>query len=304
MDGFHWQLCRETDRAKGRGDMREGFLTHTDSSPPERTALLFPGQGSQDREMHELALAHCPELIVQAVAKLGVDPFERMEESTAYLQPAIYCGSLALWRETGEPTASFAAGHSLGELTALTVAGYVTPEQGMRLVLARGTAMQRAADMGEPGGLLAVTGPRERALELGERHDLTLAADNAPAQIVLSGPVARLATARRQARGCGLRAIRLRVPAALHSPAMRVAVAPFRRALEATEARTPHMTVISNVTAAPFADLVDELSLGVISCVRWRESVLALQAVGVRGYREVGRSNILSGLVERTLAAV
>jgi [acyl-carrier-protein] S-malonyltransferase len=284
--------------------MSEGTDTHTDNAPPGRTALLFPGQGSQDRQMHDLALAHWPELVAQATAELGVDPFERMEEGTAYLQPAIYCGALAVWRETGEPTAEFAAGHSLGELAALTAAGYLGPDQGMRLVLARGAAMQRAAETGEPGGLLAVTGARNRALELGERHDLTLAADNAPEQVVLSGPVARLSAARKQARAHGVKAVRLRVPAALHSPAMRPAVAPFRQALEAAMPRAPRMTVIANVTAAPVADLVGELSLGVISCVRWRESILALRATGVRTYREMGRSNILSGLVERTLAAV
>lgn len=282
--------------------MSDELNTHSENSPPHRTALLFPGQGSQDRDMHALALARCPGLVAQATAVLGVDPFEHMEEGTAYLQPAIYCGALALWRQTGEPTADFAVGHSLGELAALTAAGYFSPDQGMRLVLARGTAMQHAAEAGEPGGLLAVMGGRERALELGERHNLTLAADNAPEQIVFSGPTTHLSEARKQARAHGVKAVRLRVAAALHSPAMRPAVAPFRRALEAARPRTPQMTVIANVTAAPVADLVEELSLSVISCVRWRESVLALSAAGVRTYREIGRSSVLSGLVERTLA--
>jgi [acyl-carrier-protein] S-malonyltransferase len=174
----------------------------------------------------------------------------------------------------------------------------------MRLVLARASAMQRAEQNGEPGGLLAVMGPRERALELGERHGLTLAADNEPEQLVLSGPVVRLHAARAQARACGMKTVRLRVPAALHSSAMRPAVAPFGRALGAPTLNAPRMVVIANVTAAPFVDVASELTRGVISCVRWRESVLALHAAGVRSYREMGAHGVLLGLVQRTLATV
>lgn len=252
--------------------------------------------------MRELAREHCPELIAQAAAELGDDPFERKEEGTAYLQPAVYCGTLAYWRAAGEPLADFAAGHSLGELAALTVAGYVTQSEGMRLVLARATAMQRATDQCEPGGLIAMLGPRERTLELAELHRLSLAADNEPEQLVLSGPVARLKAVRKEARACGVKAARLPVPAALHSSAMSAAVGPFRQALETATLATPQMGVIANVTAQPFTDVVSELALGVVSCVRWRESIENLHAAGVRSYREMGRSGILSGLVERTLA--
>jgi [acyl-carrier-protein] S-malonyltransferase len=274
----------------------------TDGSSPPRNALLFPGQGSQNNAMRELAREHCPELIAQAAAELGDDPFERQEEGTAYLQPAVYCGTLAYWRAAGEPLADFAAGHSLGELAALTVAGYVTQGEGMRLVLARATSMQRAADQCEPGGLIAMMGPREHTLELAEVHRLSLAADNEPEQLVLSGPVARLKAVRKEARACGIKAARLQVPAALHSSAMSSAVGPFRQALETATLATPRMRVIANVTAQPFTDIVSELALGMVSCVRWRESIENLQAAGVRSYREMGTSDILSGLVKRTLA--
>lgn len=266
-------------------------------------ALLFPGQGSQGHAMREIAREHCPELIAQAAAELGVDPFERMDEGTAYLQPALYCGVLAHWLAAGTPLADFAAGHSLGELAALTAAGYLSPSEGMRLVLARGAAMQSAAEAGEPGGMLAVVGPRKRALDLGERHGLTLAADNEPAQVVFSGPVSCLQTAREEARACGVKAVRLRVPAALHSSAMGPAVAPFRRALETATFGVPRTTVIANVTAKPFRNPIAELTLAMVSCVRWRESVLALRVAGVTSYREMSASGILRGLVRRTLAA-
>jgi len=268
-----------------------------------KSALLFPGQGSQDRAMRELARERCPELIAQAAGALGVDPFERIDEGTAYLQPAVYCGTLAHWRAAGEPLADFAAGHSLGELAALTAAGCMTPAEGMRLVLARASAMQSAAEATGAGGLLAVTGPRQRACELAERHALALAADNAPGQIVLSGPLARLQAARREARRRDLRAVRLRVPAALHSSAMRSAVEGFRQALAETRFAPPRMVVIANLTAAPFADVAAELALALVSRVRWRETVLALDARGVRRFREIGESGVLSNLVRRTLAA-
>jgi [acyl-carrier-protein] S-malonyltransferase len=252
--------------------------------------------------MRELAREHCPELIARATAELGADPFERMGEGTAYLQPAVYCGALAYWRAAGKPLADFAAGHSLGELAALAAAGYMSSSEGLRLVLVRATAMQRATEGREPGGLLAVMGPRERALELGERHGLTLAADNEPEQVVLSGSVVRLQAARAEARERGMKAVRLRVPAALHSSAMLSAVAPFRRALEAATLTMPRMVVISNVTAAPFEDVASELARGMVSCVRWRESVLELRAAGVRSFQEMSASGVLSDLVQRTLA--
>lgn len=253
--------------------------------------------------MHQLAREFCAELLEQAADELGGDPFERAEEGTTYLQPAVFCGTLAHWRAAGEPLADFAVGHSLGELTALTAAGCLSPREAMRIVLARGAAMQRAADSGAPGGLLAVMGPRPLALRLGECHRLTLAADNAPAQLVLSGPLERLRAARAQARSEGeLKTVLLRVPAALHSSAMAAAVAPFRQALAMAQFGTPRMTVIANVTAAPFADFISQLTLALTSCVRWRESVIALHTAGVDSYREMGTHGILTELVERTLA--
>jgi [acyl-carrier-protein] S-malonyltransferase len=266
--------------------------------------LLFAGQGSQDNAMHDLAQRHCPELLSQAIERLGCDPFERIEEGTLYMQPALYCGALAHWREAGEPHGEFAAGHSLGELAALTAAGYLDPPEGMRLVLERAIAMDRAATASEPGGLMAVVGPQQLTLELCHAHQLTVAADNEPRQMVLSGPLNRLQEARVEARGRGLKAVHLRVLLALHSPAMKPAVASFEEALRVAELRPPRMTVIANLTAKPFTDVRDELVKAIISPVRWRESVLTMHGAGVGSYREMGSSQILTGLVERTLARI
>lgn len=270
------------------------------ATKPE-TALLFPGQGSHSQAMHALALEHCPELLRQAGAALGADPFERLTEGTTYLQPAIYCGTLAYWRAAGEPTADFAAGHSLGELAALTAAGCFSPEEGMELVLARATAMQCAAEGAGAGGMIAVIGPRDVALALEKRHGLTVAADNQPAELVLSGPVELLEAARLDARSRGVKAVRLRVPAALHSAAMQGAAAPFRRALAGARLAEPRMIVIANVTAAPFCDVRSELVSALTSCVRWRETAIALRAAGVRSFDEMGTHGTLAALVRSTV---
>jgi [acyl-carrier-protein] S-malonyltransferase len=272
------------------------------SAPTQASALLFAGQGSQDSAMRELAQRHCPALLSQAIERLGCDPFEHIEEGTLYMQPALYCGTLAHWREAGEPRAEFAAGHSLGELAALTAAGYLDPSEGMRLVLERAIAMDRAAGASEPGGLMAVLGPQPLALEICQAHQLTVAADNEPSQMVLSGPLDRLQRARTEARGRGLKAVLLRVPLALHSPAMEPALAPYERALRGVELGCPRMTVIANLTARPFTDVRGELARAMISPVRWRESVLTMNSAGVGSYHEMGSSEILSGLVQRTLA--
>jgi acyl transferase domain-containing protein len=253
--------------------------------------------------MRELAHTHCPELVAQAEGELGVDPLAHMDEGTLYLQPAVYLGSLAHWRAAGEPCAAFAVGHSLGEMAALTAAGVFSPAEGMRLVLARAAAMQQAGEAAEPGGLLAVFGRRDAALALCRDHGLTVAADNEPSQLVASGPLGRLDAARREARPRGLKGARLAVPAALHSEAMRPAVEPFRRALRAAELGPARMRVIANVSARPFEDPARELPLGVVSCVRFRQSVLALRRAGVSAYAEMGDTGILTGLVSRTLAA-
>src|SRR5918996_1009032 len=87
------------------------------------TALLFPGQGSQTSDMRETVERATPELLEQAIASLGSDPFERIEEGTAFVQPALYCASLAGWAAAGRPTAAFMAGPSLGGGAALPAAG-------------------------------------------------------------------------------------------------------------------------------------------------------------------------------------
>ena len=97
------------------------------ATPSAETALLFPGQGSQTSTMAAVSAAQRPDLVEQARAELGADPFEAIAEGTHFAQPALFIAGLAHWKAAGEPEAAFYAGHSLGELPALVAAGPSTP---------------------------------------------------------------------------------------------------------------------------------------------------------------------------------
>ncbi len=268
------------------------------------TALLFPGQGSQTDDMRELVARACPELLEQAADRLGVDPFERVDQGTAYAQPALYCASLAGWTAAGRPDAEFMAGHSLGELAALVAAGSLDASDGLSLALTRGQVMQEAAESGPGGGMLAVLGEEEPTRAVAERLGLTVANDNAPGQLVLSGSEEALAAARAELKGAGLRTIRLRVQGAFHSPAMESAVPAFRAALDDVEFAPPRTPVMSSTTARPFDDIRRRLAEALIRPVRWREALVALYDAGARRFVETGPGSVLTGLVRRTLDSV
>jgi [acyl-carrier-protein] S-malonyltransferase len=268
------------------------------------TAILFPGQGSQTDDMRALVARACPEMLEQAADRLGVDPFERVDQGTAYAQPALYCASLAGWTAAGRPDSEFMAGHSLGELAALVAAGSLDASDGLSLALTRGRVMQEAAESGPGGGMLAVLGDEEPTRDVAERLGLTVANDNAPGQLVLSGSGDALAAARAELKGAGLRTIRLRVQGAFHSPAMESAVPAFRAALDDVEFAPPRVPVMSSTTARPFDDIRRRLAEALIRPVRWREALVALYDAGARRFVETGPGSVLTGLVRRTLDSV
>jgi [acyl-carrier-protein] S-malonyltransferase len=146
----------------------------------------------------------------------------------------------------------------------------------------------------------------DTAAEFAERFGLHLANDNSPGQVVLSGDADAVDRACDNAKGEGLRATRLRVSGAFHSPAMATAAPELAAALDTTEIDEPHVPVYSGVTAAPFepdqirARLVD----GLTNPVRWREIALALEQRGVSRFIEVGPGKVLTGLVRKTLGDV
>jgi malonyl CoA-acyl carrier protein transacylase len=270
------------------------------------TAILFPGQGSQTPEMRDTVAAARPDLLKALVEIVGEDPFERVGAGTRFAQPAIFCASLAGWRELGQPLGDFMAGHSLGELAALVAAGALAERDGLELVALRGRLMQEAGEQAGDGGMLALLGPgaADHARELAEGHGLALANDNSPQQVVLSGARRALPGAAAAASELGLRAMELDVTGAFHSPMMASAGLEFQRALAEVTVELPRVPVLSAVTAAPFDDVRRRLLEALTRPVRWRETMLALHELGVERFVEVGPGRVLTGLARRTLRDV
>jgi len=265
---------------------------------PAAPVVLFPGQGSQTPDMRELVADRAPNLLERCIALVGEDPFPRATESTRFAQPAIFCASLAGWDALDlEPAA--AAGHSLGELAALAAAGVLERDDALRLVTLRGRLM---AEADKDGSMLALIGASEdEADAIAEAAGVTVANDNAPGQVILSGPREKLETAAEAAREHGRRTIPVDVAGAFHSPSMEPAVEPFRAALDETELHEPSFTVFSSLTTRPFEDVRDELTKVLTRPVRWRETVIALHEAGGRRFVEIGPGKVLARLGKRIL---
>jgi [acyl-carrier-protein] S-malonyltransferase len=270
------------------------------------TAILFPGQGSQTDEMRSTVERIRPDLLPAVAEAVGEDPFPRVDHGTQFAQPAIFCASLAGWEALGRPEGDFMAGHSLGELGALVAAGSLSESDGLELVALRGRVMYEAGERAGGGGMLALLGrgAADHAHELAEAHELSVANDNSPQQIVLSGAKAALPDAAAAATELGLRAMELDVTGAFHSPQMASAAPEFEAALARVEVRPPRVPVISAVTVEPFDDVRARLLEALTSPVRWRETMLALQTLGADRFVEVGPGRILTGLAKRTLQDV
>jgi len=249
--------------------------------------------------MRETVERHRPDLLEIAFEEVGSDLFERASDGTRWAQPAIYCAALAGWRELGTD-GDVMAGHSLGEITALVAAGALDAADGLRLVAARGRLMQEAGG----GGMMAVRVRDDRSPveEVAAHTGLTIANDNAPDQLVLSGAEDALDRGEELLRERKVRAKRLPVAGAFHSPLMEPAVEPFRAAVEAIEIAEPQVPVYSCVTAEPFDDVRERLVEALTHPVRWLAVVRALDERGVTDFVETGPGHVLTNLVKKSLA--
>jgi [acyl-carrier-protein] S-malonyltransferase len=269
-----------------------------------QTALLFPGQGSQTADMRDTVQRVRPDLLELALEEVGPDLFERAADGTRWAQPAIYCAALAGAQELDvEPDVM--AGHSLGEITALVVAGAIGAEDGLRLVAARGRLMQEAAEETGDGGMTAVRARednRDAIAEVAVAANVAIANDNAPDQLVLSGALDALDRAEAELKERGIRGKRLPVAGAFHSPLMEPAVEPFRAVVEGIRFAEPRVPVMSCVTAQPFEDVPGQLVRALTEPVRWLEVVRALDARGVTEFVETGPGTVLTNLVRKSLA--
>lgn len=257
--------------------------------------------------MRDVVAEARPDLLELALELVGEDPFELVSEGTRYAQPAIYCASIVGWerlRDAGV-TAAFHAGHSLGEVAALVAAGALTAEDGLRLVAIRGRLMQESGERAGDGSMIALLGKgaADHAPAVAQAAGLTVANDNAPNQVVLSGDRGGFDAATKAAKEHGLRAVPLPVTGAFHSPAMAAARPELEQALAAIDFRPPRpgVTVISSITTEPFDDVRARLADALTEPVRWRETLLALRAQGVRRFIETGPGRVLTGLAKRTV---
>jgi [acyl-carrier-protein] S-malonyltransferase len=268
------------------------------------TALLFPGQGSQTTDMRETVERARPDLLELATREVGPDLFERAADGTRWAQPAIYCASLAGWEQLRERVSpDLMAGHSLGEIGALVAAGALDAEDGLLLVAARGRLMQEAAEETGDGSMIAVRARGDRAPihEVAEATGLAIANDNAPDQLVLSGANDALDRAEAELAERKVRAKRLPVAGAFHSPLMQPAVEPFRELVDEVEVREPRVPVLSCVTAKPFDDIRTRLVEAITSPVRWLEVMQELERRGATSFVETGPGRVLTNLVRKSI---
>jgi [acyl-carrier-protein] S-malonyltransferase len=223
---------------------------------------------------------------------------------TTNAQPALVFMGVALAHLLGDggvrPTA--AAGHSVGEYTALCVAGALSPEEAVSLVVERGRAMAEAAPPGT-SSMAAVIGLASEAVEatLADQPDVWPANYNTPAQTVIGGTVAGLESAGARLREAGARRVLpLNVAAAFHTPMMRPAGAVLRSALDAAGWRSPAIPVVANCTAEPYQDATGIPALlerQLSAPVRWADCVRRLRELGCDRFVEVGPKRALTGMM-------
>ncbi|MEL6328276.1 MAG: ACP S-malonyltransferase [Planctomycetota bacterium] len=310
-------------------------------SDPQPIAVLCPGQGAQSvgmgsawaqtSEEARAAFDRADDLLAAEAEKLGWSQTAALSElcsegpaetlsRTDVSQPALYTAGVASWHALraqmnlgpAEGPIAAAAGLSLGEYTALHVAGAISFEDGLRLVTLRGRAMQDAAEA-SPSSMVALIGADEAAAtelcaaalaEAGDGEILVPANFNAPGQIVISGSVAACDAAERLASDRGLRATRLAVAGAFHSPLMAPAAARLGEALATIEIKPPVCPVLSNVTGKPHepepASVRTRLVQQLTSPVRWAECCawIAAELPGVRPH-ELAPGKTLAGLMRR-----
>lgn len=287
------------------------------------TAYLFPGQGSQEVGMGKQLAGTFPvaaevfqeadEIVGFPISKLCWEgPAETLDD-TVNTQPALLAHSVAALRvlqaERPDLQPELTAGHSMGEYSALVCAGSMQFADALRLVRARGEAMQHAGQL-TPGGMAAVLGLETEAVEAICRTAsqdsgavVQLANDNCPGQVVISGSEGGLEAAIEALRQAGARrVIKLAVSIAAHSQLMLPAQQRLKQALETTAIEPPQIPVIGNVSAQPLASVDDiraELSAQLTSRVRWTETIGAMLARGATQFVELGPKDVLSKLAQR-----
>ena len=286
------------------------------------TAFVFPGQGSQavgmgkalaeEQSIARDTFAEADSILGFALSNLMWNGPDTDLNDTVNTQPALFVHSIASFRTFTrlfpdlEPAA--VAGHSLGELSALTASGALSFEDGLRLVRKRGELMKRAGELA-PGSMAAILGVDIPTLdkvcvEASTANELVqVANDNCPGQVVISGAKAAVERAMAGAKAAGAkRALPLAVSIAAHSPLMSSIQEEWNQAVDAALMNQPKIPVIGNVHASVLKTADDaraDIKAQMQSRVKWTDSVKVMSDMGVKSFVEVGTGSVLGGLVKR-----
>ena len=288
----------------------------------QTTAFVFPGQGSQSVGMGKELAEQFPaakQIFDEADSILGFalsklmweGPMEELNE-TINTQPALYVHSVAAWmtftQHDPDSTPASVAGHSLGELSALTASGALSFADGLKLVRVRGELMKRAGEL-NPGGMAAILGldipTLDKVCAEASTADevVQVANDNCPGQVVISGHKPALERAIEGAKAAGAkRALPLAVSIAAHSPLMDSIQNEWNAAVDVCMMKDAEIPVIGNVHAMAMRtadELRADIKAQMQSRVRWTESVKEMSASGIQAYVEAGSGDVLLGMIKR-----
>ena len=280
-------------------------------------AVVFPGQGSQFPGMADPWTGHDAgrTTLEEASTAIGRDVVEGCRDegslaTTEFVQPALLACGVAAFRVLQAEGVTFVgvAGHSLGEFGALVAAEVVELGAALQMVVVRGRAMQAAGEA-RPGTMSALLGVgAEQAAELCDaaRGDevLLVANENSPQQVVISGSVPAIERAEKLAAERRIRAVRLKVAGAFHSPLMESAVAPLAEVIDHIKFRAPSLPVAANVTGELVRDAEELRTLlkrHVVSPVRWERCARALERAGADTFVEAGPGDVLTKLAKRAV---
>ncbi|MEK9602823.1 MAG: ACP S-malonyltransferase [Flavobacteriaceae bacterium] len=279
-------------------------------------AFVFPGQGSQfpgmgkdlfDRfEIAKKMFKAADEILGFKLSKILLEGSKEELLQTRVTQPAIYLHSVASFEVMeGEVQPTSVAGHSLGEFSALTAAGSIDFESGLKLVSQRAEAMQKACNVSE-GTMAAVLGLEDRKVEeiCAQTSGVVVAANyNCPGQLVISGSIESVTLACEALRNAGaIRALVLPVGGAFHSPLMEPAKTELAEAIDTTIFSDPICPIYQNATAQAVSDPVEiqkNLIAQLTAPVRWTQSINAMIETGISSFIEVGPGKVLQGLIKK-----
>ena len=281
--------------------------------------FVFPGQGAQfvgmGKDLYEnYSLAKdlfekANQILGYRITDIMFDGTDEELRQTKVTQPAVFLHSvisaLCLNKDT-EP--NMTAGHSLGEFSALVVAGALSFEDGLKLVYARAIAMQKACEV-QPSTMAAIVGLADEKVEeictkINKEGDIVVAANyNCPGQVVISGTIEGINKACEELKAAGAkRALPLKVGGAFHSPLMNPAKVELEKAIEATTFHTPKCPIYQNVDALPHTnpeEIKANLVLQLTASVRWTQSVNNMIADGADNFIECGPGAVLQGLIKK-----